>query len=60
METGAMTTPPRFWLFAGDKEKCGGYLDYQGDYETLEEAEQAGTGYEWFHILDVETRQVVG
>ncbi len=59
----------RFLLFGGYQYyPSGGMRDLRGDFDTLEEAEKAATrgesmiaesGYDWWHVLDTETMEVV-
>lgn len=62
----------QYIAFGGDKYyPVGGFGDFVGDYETLKEAKAADTfsfvapngkpwqHYEWFHILNVETGEIV-
>lgn len=54
----------RYLLFAGDVYyPVGGWDDFRGAYDTIEEAQSASLAYrdtyEWFHIVDtVEMKQV--
>jgi hypothetical protein len=54
----------RFLVFAGNSfYALGGALDFQDHCDTLEEAMTAATAlkrtFDWFHILDGETRKIV-
>lgn len=59
----------RYLLFAGDTYyPRGGFRDLRGDYDTLEEARTAAeagepmiaeSGFDWWHIFDTETKQVI-
>ena len=59
----------RYWLFAGDTYyPRGGFRDLRGEYDTLEAAVEAAqngesmiveTGYDWWHVFDSETQDVV-
>jgi hypothetical protein len=57
----------RFWVFAGViAVPAGGMHDFQGAYDRLDLALQAGASYVrrstlpgWSHIVDVETRQII-
>jgi len=43
----------RYWLFAGDHYyPNGGMMDYHSSHDTLEEAKEAGKGWDWAHVLD--------
>ncbi len=50
-----------FYLFAGgDYYPCGGVDDFQGVFDTVEDARQAALNlrYYWWHIVDSDMRIV--
>lgn len=52
----------RFLVFAGSEYyPCGGWEDFVGDYDTVEEAMAADTSgpgpYRWCHVVDTETME---
>lgn len=50
----------RFILFAGDfYYPQGGMDDFVDSENTLKEAKELSEGYEWAHVLDIETGSVV-
>ncbi len=54
----------RFLLFDGDNYyPCGGWGDFRGAYDTLDEAikaaESCEQSFSWWHIVDMETLQIV-
>lgn len=53
----------RYLLFAGDRYyPSGGWRDYKMDFSSVESAKTAVTGlddYDWWQIVDSETRQIV-
>lgn len=52
----------RFLLFCGaDYYPSGGWGDFVGDFETMEEALERKNviNEEWFQIVDIETAEVV-
>lgn len=58
----------RYLLFSGTTYyPCGGWADFQGDFDTIEEAEKAyrlenpedEDLFTWMHIFDLEDRSFV-
>ncbi len=52
----------RFLLFAGDQYyPCGGWRDFQGSFDTLEEAlaKAADIHHDWFQIVDSQSGCIV-
>lgn len=54
----------RFMLFFGDRYyPQGGMRDFIGSYNTIEEAVEKTldqiNDYDWFHIYDIETQEIV-
>ena len=41
-----------YLLFAGSQYyPFGGFFDFQGAYDTVEEAVEAGARYDWWHVV---------
>ena len=59
---GAGFALQQFIVFAGDNYyPGGGWDDFQGSYETLQEAlTEAPALGEWWHIVDTKTGEVYG
>lgn len=57
--------PKRYFCFSGDYHPAGGWGDFRGDYETIEEAQKANplvgrsVDEPWRTIVDIETMRVV-
>ncbi len=51
----------RYLLFAGwNYYPGGGWEDFQGSFETIEDAENAMTREnDWHHIVDIQTSEMV-
>ena len=51
----------RYWLFAGfDDCPLGGWDDFRGRFDTIEEAASEGARYaDWWHVVDVKTCVIV-
>lgn len=53
----------RFLVFAGDQYyPYGGYWDYRGGFASIDLAKNhllAHRGYDWWHVVDSETQQIV-
>ena len=55
----------RYLLFAGYKYyPGGGWKDFENDYDTIEEAENAGEeftkeNYTWYQIIDTTTKEEI-
>ncbi len=52
----------KYLLFSGDMYyPCGGWDDFQGEYDTIEEAKEIAEkqGDEWWQIVDLATREVI-
>lgn len=52
----------RYLVFKGsDYYPNGGWEDFSGDFDTIEEAREAATTnrYEWSHIIDTTTKKEV-
>lgn len=52
----------RYFLFGGDRfYPLGGFYDFQGDYDTVEEAVKRGNsrGWDWWHIWDSKKKELV-
>lgn len=51
----------RYLLFAGqDQYPTGGWGDFKGDFDTIEDAYQSNKGtIDWWEIVDSETGQVI-
>ena len=50
----------RFLRFEGyDYYPSGGWGDFVGDYDTLEEARERPSPWGWFHVVDTETMKEV-
>lgn len=50
----------RYLLFAGDHYyPSGGWNDYRGCYETIFAARVNGAGYDWSHVVDGLTMQII-
>ncbi len=52
----------RYLLFSGDEYyPRGGWDDFQGEYDTLEEAKiiVERQGDDWYHIIDLTTKETV-
>jgi hypothetical protein len=62
-----MTKLKRFLVFAGDDYyPSGGWGDFRGSYDTLEEALAScvcdpgdWTAHDWMHVIDAETMEKV-
>ena len=51
---------PRYLLFAGSTYyPAGGWGDYRGAFETIKEATEAGDGFDWLDVVDLETLDFV-
>ena len=55
-----------YLVFKGDHYyPCGGWVDFEGAYETLEEAKAAAKlgsamcGEDWSHIVDLSTGKII-
>lgn len=50
----------RYLLFAGyGYYPSGGWDDWIGDFDTVEEAQAAERRGDWYHIIDTETKEEV-
>lgn len=54
----------RYLVFAGSQYyPYGGWSDFQGDWDTLAEAVEysclCGIAFDWWHIVDTTTKQIV-
>lgn len=50
----------RFILFAGSNYyPSGGWSDFEGSFDDLEEARKAGTGNDWHQVVDTQTWEEV-
>lgn len=52
----------RFLFFGGDTHyPLGGWQDYKGDFRSVKDAlrEAAQWGWDWYHILDTQTGEIV-
>jgi hypothetical protein len=50
----------QFLLFAGDHYyPSGGYNDFKESFDSIVEAEVAGAKYDWCHVVDAFTHEIV-
>ena len=54
----------RYWMFAGnDYYATGGMHDFGGSFDSVAEAEEGAKTLlvpcEWYHVVDITTRQIV-
>lgn len=51
---------PRYLLFGGDQYyPNGGWDDFKGAFETVEDAWHAHEGWDWWHIVDTVSGEIV-
>ena len=52
----------RYLLFSGDEfYPCGGWNDFQGEYDTVEEAKEIAEkqGDDWWQIVNFAAREII-
>lgn len=49
----------KYYLFAGEDYPMGGFGDYKGSFNSIEEAIKIGAKYSWYDVCKIENEKLI-